>query len=143
MQLDNLKHAAWDRAKSRPWNPIYIRHEQRPGWSAQLPIYVIWCDDCQKWSEMNPQGYSGRIHCRGCKNYVALNATPAFKQAFFMVSMAAFPRLTIGAVRLYTRLFYGKPSELPASVDATDSTANDAKVQTDERKSEDDQRKFN
>ena len=55
-------------AMSRPGRPVYLRRVRRPGWRAHLPIYVLWCGDCERYSVTHPAGY-GRIGCRHCRRY--------------------------------------------------------------------------
>lgn len=42
--------------------PIYLAHEQRPGWSEPLPLYLWWCRECRVFAVSHPHGY-GRIMC--------------------------------------------------------------------------------
>ena len=56
-----------DKAK-RKGRPLFLCREKRPGWSARLPIYLLWCERCADFTVTHPAGY-GRIHCRnrGCR----------------------------------------------------------------------------
>lgn len=99
--------------------PVYLRHERRKGWTADLPIYVLWCEDCRKWSENYPAGHAGRIHCNGCRAYVALNVVAKWKRDLFYAAMTVAPRSTLRLVQLYQRLFGS--AALPAPVSQADA----------------------
>lgn len=53
---------------------VYVRHERKEGWSAALPIYVIWCEACQTYTESHLAGY-GRITCSGCRRHTVRRMT--------------------------------------------------------------------
>ncbi len=48
---------------------IYVRHEKREGWTAQLPIYLFWCPACEHWALDYPHGHIDRqyLTCSCCK----------------------------------------------------------------------------
>lgn len=53
---------------------VYVRHERKEGWSTALPIYVIWCEECQTYTESHLAGY-GRITCSSCRRHTVRRMT--------------------------------------------------------------------
>lgn len=66
-----------ERARSRArrtGGAMYLRRERRDGWRAALPIYVIWCEACQTYTESHLAGY-GRITCSSCRRHTVRRMT--------------------------------------------------------------------
>ncbi|HSD12588.1 MAG TPA: hypothetical protein VLC10_03445 [Patescibacteria group bacterium] len=66
--LEAARHPrAFERAR-HAGRPVFLRRAIRPGWRAKLPLYVLWCEDCGRYTVTHPAGY-GRIHCAGCRRH--------------------------------------------------------------------------
>lgn len=62
------EHASAFERSRRTGRPAYLRRERRRGWSATMPVYVLWCEGCAVHTVTHPAGY-GRIHCRRCRRH--------------------------------------------------------------------------
>ena len=56
--------------------PVPLGDLQRPGWTARIPTYVVWCRDCQfresrGFSVPHESGYARRIECVTCRKRFA------------------------------------------------------------------------
>ncbi len=47
-------------------HPLLIGNLQRPGWNGRLPVYLIWCQECDVLTVTHPAGYAGRLQCKAC-----------------------------------------------------------------------------
>lgn len=73
------KNAAAARLRARrSRRPVFVRRERREGWSADLPIYVIWCEECRDFTETHPAGY-GRLRCRTCRHTLRVMTWQRFR----------------------------------------------------------------
>jgi len=51
----------------RKGKPVRVADEYlRPGWTAPMPLYVLWCDRCRMGTVTHPAG-KGRISCHKCR----------------------------------------------------------------------------
>ena len=52
--------------------PVYLGKLQRPGWTAKIPTYLVWCARCRirpnrGFSVTHEAGYDRRIECGECQ----------------------------------------------------------------------------
>lgn len=63
------KMTRWQKFKAR-WlgRKIYLRHEQREGWSGKLPFYLFYCAGCKRIAKDYPHGHIERryLNCSFC-----------------------------------------------------------------------------
>ena len=43
----------------------YLKHEKRPGWNGELPIYLVRCPKHGVFEDY-PHGFDGHFHCPKC-----------------------------------------------------------------------------
>lgn len=72
IDIDLAAIAACGDQAERTGQPVYFKDWQRPGWSAKLPLYVVWCRDCDDHTVTHPAGYKGRLHCKLCQKSLAV-----------------------------------------------------------------------
>lgn len=72
----------------RKGRPLFLCRERRAGWSAKLPIYMLWCDRCADHTVAHPAGY-GRIHCknRHCRTMARVMTWRRFRDQWSMPIM--------------------------------------------------------
>ncbi len=66
--IEAARHPRVFECARRIGRPVFLRRALRPGWRAKLPLYVLWCEDCARYTVTHPAGY-GRIHCAGCRRH--------------------------------------------------------------------------
>ena len=70
---------------------IYIGHEQREGWSGQLPFYLFRCEECGKCAKDYPHGHIERQYllCSECGAHRSFVPWWAPIKAFWLDLMGA------------------------------------------------------
>jgi hypothetical protein len=61
-------------AARRRGTAVFVGRERKEGWRAALPMYVIWCETCQRHTESHLAGY-GRITCSQCRKHTVRRMT--------------------------------------------------------------------
>ncbi len=82
-----------DKAK-RKGTPLYLERQWRQGWSAALPLYLLWCAPCRSFTVTHPAGY-GRIACKQCRESHRVMTWARFRDKVAKPFLYVFPRVGI------------------------------------------------
>jgi hypothetical protein len=85
-----------DKAK-RKGKPVFLERQWRQGWSAALPLYLLWCQDCEVFTVTHPAGY-GRIGCKNCRASQRVMTWNRFRDKRLKPFLYIFPRVGILAL---------------------------------------------
>lgn len=100
MAAEQLRHDVKFKMARVFGRPIKLRMDRQPGWTADLPIYVMYCDRCDLFSISHPAGY-GRIHCDKCDDRKRVMTWPRFRDKIFRGYIVPF----MVAVALFSVIF--------------------------------------